>query len=194
MRIKTKKQAILIHSFDIERDIKLLKKYTSVKEYEPYKEVRGAGFDGGQWHLLIMGASLNWKLICDKHKINYPDISFNIKSIKPFFVKVIKCSNYCKNNKDFIGKTMQVMIDPINSSYYSIYPPLPIQILCNNDGNYSRKGYTYGIAVDDCVKTSVNLEKFISDEWKIFLKSLPKKAPNHFTLKSLHAINKIINK
>ena len=184
------KQVILIHSKNIERDINILKKYTSVKEYEPYKEVRGYGHEG-QWYLLIMGDSLNWKSITNKHKINYLD-SFSVKSIKPFFVKIIKCSEYCIENQKFIGRIMQVMIDPVNNSYYSIYPPLPIQIRCNSDGNYSRDGYTYGIAVKDCIRTDEKSEKIIADEWKRFKKSLPNKPPTHFTLKSLNSLNKII--
>ncbi len=189
------KQAILIHSKNIIRDIYILKQYASVKEYELYKEVRGAYHDG-QWHLLIVGKNLNWTSICRKHKINHPgkENVFSINQIKPFFIKVIKCSKYCLENKELVGKTMQVIIDPVNSAFYKIYPPLPIQIVCNNDGNYSRKGYIYGVAVEDCIRTSFKIEKIVSDEWKRFKKSLPAKVPAHITLKAIHSINKIINK
>lgn len=185
------KQAILIHSQNIERDKTTLEKYSTVKEYEPYKEVRGHGHEG-KWHLLIVEEN-NWEKICKKHKINY-HYTFSEIKMKPFFVKVIKCSPFCyPENKTLIGKTMQVMIDPVNSQYFSIYPPLPIQKLCHNDGNYSRKGYIYGIHINDCVKTSNKNEKLIADEWNKFKRVLPKKAPHHFTLKSIHNLIELVN-
>lgn len=185
------KQAILIHSRDIEEDKSILQKYSRVKEYEPYKEVRGHGYEG-QWHLLIAEKN-NWEKICKKHKINYHH-TFNPNKLKPFFVKITKCSHFCySENKTLIGKTMQVMIDPVNDQYYKIYPPLPIQKLCNSDGNYSRKGYIYGISVEDCIRVNSKNEKLIADGWIKFKKSLSKKYPQHLTLKSLHKLNELVN-
>lgn len=185
------KQAILIHSQDIERSKSILVKYSSVKEYEPYKEVRGHAHNG-QWHLLMVKKN-NWDKICKKHNINYFH-SFTQNKVKPFFVKVTKCSSFCyPENKSLIGKTMQVMIDPVNNQYYSIYPPLPIQKLCNGDGNYSRKGYIYGIHTDDCIRINSKNEKLIAGEWIKFKKQLPKKAPQHMTLKSIHKLNELIS-
>lgn len=183
------KQAILIHSQNFERDKSILEKYSTVREHEQYKEVRGHGHNG-QWHLLIVEKN-DWAKICKKHKLNY-HATFSERQTKPFFVKVIQCSPFCyTENKTLVGKTLQVMIDPVNNQYYSIYPPLPIQKLCHSDGNYSRKGYIYGVAVKDCVKTNYKNEKLIAEEWIKFKKSLPKKAPQHLTLKSLHKLNEL---
>jgi hypothetical protein len=183
------KQAILIHSNNFERDKGIIEKYSTVREHEQYKEVRGYGYKG-QWHLLIVEEN-NWDKITKKHKINYFH-SFNASKTKPFFVKVTKCSPFCyTENKQLIGKIMQVMIDPVNDHYYLIYPPLPIQKLCNSDGNYSRKGLIYGIAVNDCIRTNEKDEKLITEEWIKFRKSLPKKVPQHLTLKSLHKLNEL---
>lgn len=185
------KQAILIHSQNFERDKAILEKYSTVHEHEQYKEVRGHGHDG-QWHLLIVEEN-DWGKICKKHKLNY-HYNFSERKTKPFFVNVTKCSSFCyPENKSLIGKTMQVMIDPVNDQYYLIYPPLPIQKLCNSDGNCSRKGYIYGIAVNDCIRTNNKNEKLIADEWNKFKKALPKKAPQHLTLKSLHKLNGLVN-
>lgn len=71
------------------------------------------------------------------------------------------------------------MIDPANDQWYLIYPPLPIQQLCDSDGNYSREGYVYGIHINDCIRTSNKNEKLIADEWNKFKRALPKKAPQH---------------
>lgn len=84
------------------------------------------------------------------------------------------------------------MIDPVNDQYYSIYPPLPIQKLCHSDGNYSRKGYLYGIRIDDCIRVNNKDKKLITNEWIKFKKSLPKQIPKHLTLKSLHKLNEIV--
>jgi hypothetical protein len=109
------------------------------------------------------------------------------KELNPFFVKVLKRSSFTyQENKKWVGKIVQVTIDPINPAYYLFYPPLPIQQLCKSDGNYSRKGYIYGLAVCDCeVITNPDKESCINEAWEQFKKELPVKAPDHFTLKSL---------
>lgn len=189
------KQAILITSKNIENAKLVLQKYSSikVKEYEPYSQLSGFGYNRDKWYLLIVEKNdWDWEDICKKHRIDYHD-SFSMNKIKTFFVKVIKCSVFCyPENKTLIGKIMQVMIDPVNTQYYLIYPPLPIQQLCHSDGNYSRKGYIYGVHVADCIKTDDKNEKLIAEEWIKLKESLPDKAPKHLTIKSLHELNKLL--
>ena len=111
----------------------------------------------------------------------------NDKELIPFFVKVLKRSPFTyKENKDWVGKIVQVTIDPVNSAYYLFYPKLPIQELCDSDGRYSRKGYIYGLAVVDCeIIINPKAEERINEAWEQFKKELPQKAPIHFTLNSL---------
>lgn len=185
-----KTQAILIHSSNFKKDKSTLEKYSTVKEYKPFNEVRGHSHNG-QWYLLIVEKN-NWEKICKKHRINYHQ-TFLTSSIKPFFVKVTKCSPFCYSaNKKLIGKTIQVMIDPVNSQYYLIYNPLPIQKLCHSDGNYSRSGFIYGIHIDDCILVKPGKQSIIEAEWKGFKKSLPKNAPEHLTIKLLNKLNQLI--
>lgn len=151
------KQAILIYSQNFKKDKAVLEKYSTVREHKHYKKVRGYGHEG-QWHLLVVEEN-DWGKICKKHKINYHQ-TFSEQDVNPFFVKITKCSPFCyPANKTLIGKTMQVMIDPVNSKYYLIYPALPIQQLCHSDGNYNRKGYIYGIYINDCIRVKNNSEE-----------------------------------
>lgn len=189
-----KKEVLFIVSNNILRDIAILEKYSPVKEYEPYIEVRGFSDTGYNSHLLILSqnGSTNWADICKKHDINLMK-SFTTSQIKPFYVLVTKCSKFCPQNKIFIGKKMQVMLDPINNSYYKIYPPSYIQKLCNSDGNYTRKGNTYGLAVDDCVILKKDtVQEMVDIEWNNLKKLMPKKAPANLTLDLINKIKGLL--
>jgi len=75
-----------------------------------------------------------------------------MKNKKVFFVKVLRCSSTSYNYKKYIGKIVSVKKNQNNYLWWTFCPELPINLLCREDKNYSRKGFIYGVLKRDCLK------------------------------------------